>query len=158
MRFGRSPAEGEPQLVAELTNARDRLVQVQRAAEIELAAARAEVVKAQGAVDKFRVGLVREHADAWRGHAEDWRRRAAAAGDETTVVSVAVQGGLDGTRMEPRLQFTRNVLSDEADAADQRAEWLDGYLQRGDALQGDALAVLVGQLEPLPEAAETVAA
>jgi hypothetical protein len=49
----RSPAEGEPQLVAELTNARDRLAQVQRAAEIEMAAARAEVVAVQGRVDEF---------------------------------------------------------------------------------------------------------
>jgi hypothetical protein len=59
---------------------------------------------------------------------------------------------------EPKLVFVRNQLTAEADQADARAAWLDGYLQRGDALAGDVLAVLVGQLEPLPEAAETVAA
>jgi len=32
------------------------------------------------------------------------------------------------------------------------------YLQCGDALTSQDLATLVGQLEPLPEAAETVAA
>jgi hypothetical protein len=64
-----------------------------------------------------------------------------------------VSGGLQGARTEPRREFTRNVLGDEAARADGRADWPDGYLQRG-----DALAVLVGQLEPLPEAAETVAA
>jgi hypothetical protein len=86
------------------------------------------------------------------------RARAAAVGDETTVVSVMVQGGLDGARMEPRLEFTRNVLADEAARAHGRADWLNGYLARGDALSGESLAVLLTQLEPLPaEAVETAA-
>jgi hypothetical protein len=133
MRFGRAPEAGEPELVAALETARHSLLEVEREAAESVAAARTRVVAAQGRVDEFRVCLVREHAAAWRAHAEDLRRRAAESGDETMVVPVAVQGGLDGARMEPRLQFTRNVLSDEADAADQRADWLSGYLQCGDA-------------------------
>ena len=113
---------------------------------------------AQSHVYEFRIGLVREHANAWRQHAEELRRQAAEAGDATQVVSVAVQGGSDGARMEPRLEFTRNVLADEAARADGRADWLNGYLARGDALSGESLAILLTQLQPLPaEALETAA-
>ena len=73
------------------------------------------------------------------------------------VVSVAVQGGLEGSRFEPRLTFVLNVLSDEADQADRRADWLDGYLARGDQLAGADLERLCSQLEALPEASEAVA-
>lgn len=69
-----------------------------------------------------------------------------------------MSGGLQRARAEPRLAFVRNVLADEAAQADARAAHLEGYLLRGDALGGESLAVLVSQLEPLPEAAETVAA
>jgi hypothetical protein len=60
--------------------------------------------------------------------------------------------------MEPRLEFTRNVLSDDAAQADARVAHLEGYLARADVLAGESLALLVSQLEPLPKAAETVAA
>jgi hypothetical protein len=77
------------------------------------------------------------------------REQAAAAGDETTVVSVTVSGGLDGPRVEPRLEYLRNTLADEAAAADAKADWLDSYLLRGDGLDSASLARLVGELEPM---------
>jgi hypothetical protein len=46
------------------------------------------------------------------------------------------------------------VLNDQADRADATASHLQGYLARGDALGGESLALLVSQLEALPEAAE----
>jgi hypothetical protein len=141
-----------------LGTAQDKLIQAELAAEVAISAARGAVTVAQSRVDEFRTGLVREHAEAWRAHAELLRQRAVDAGDETTVTSVAVQGGLDGARMEPRLAFVRNVLGDQADRADATASHLQGYLLRGNGLTSEALATLVGQLGPLPEAAETVAA
>jgi hypothetical protein len=110
-----------------------------------VAAARTRVVAAQSQVDEFRIGLVCEHAAAWREHAARVREGAAAAGDETTVVSVAVQGNLDGASVEPQLRYKRVVLAEEAAQAEARAAHLQGYLQRGDALAGESLAVLVGQ-------------
>ena len=50
------------------------------------------------------------------------------------------------------------VLGDQADRADATASHLQGYLLRGNGLTSEALATLFGQLGPLPEAAETVAA
>jgi hypothetical protein len=38
--------------------------------------------------------------------------------------------------VEPKLEFKRNVLNTEADAADQRAAWLEGY---GDAASGESV-------------------
>ena len=58
----------------------------------------------------------------------------------------------------PQLRYKRVVLAEQAIAADAKADWVAGYLARGDALTSDDLATLVSQLEPLPEAAETVAA
>jgi hypothetical protein len=49
-----------------------------------------------------------------------------------------------------KIGVKRNVLNAEADAADQRAAWLEGYLLRGD---GEMLARVVGELEPLPSEA-----
>jgi hypothetical protein len=49
------------------------------------------------------------------------------------------------------------VLLEEAAAADGRADWLDGYLLRGDALDSQTLSGLDAEMV-LPEAAETVAA
>jgi hypothetical protein len=148
----RSPVSGEAALVAELESARDALIQVQRAAEINVAAARGAVLVAQGRMDEFRRSLVREHVEAWRQRAGVLRQRAVEAGDETTIVAVAVQGVLDGARMEPRLEYVRNLLQAEADQADQTTSWLEGYLARGDSLAGESLALLVSQLEPLPTA------
>jgi hypothetical protein len=45
----------------------------------------------------------------------------------------------------------------EADQADAKAAWLDGYLVRGDVLDSQTLIRLVAEMV-LPEAAETVAA
>jgi hypothetical protein len=59
---------------------------------------------------------------------------------------------------EPQLRYKRAVLLEQAAAADQRASWIEGYLARGDALTSQDLATLASQLEPLPQAAETVAA
>jgi len=56
------------------------------------------------------------------------------------------------------LEFKENVLNDQADRADATASHLQDYLNRGAGLTSEALATLVGQLEPLPQAAETVAA
>jgi hypothetical protein len=105
-----------------------------------------------------RRGLVREYAEAWRRHAEDCRRRAADAGDETVVVPTVRSGGPEGAVETPELRYKRVVLAEQAAAADGRADWLSGYLQRGDQLAGESLATLVGQLGELPQAAETVAA
>ena len=55
-------------------------------------------------------------------------------------MGLEVSGGLLGARTEPRLECTRNVLNDEAAQADARADWLEGYLARGDALGGESLA------------------
>jgi hypothetical protein len=146
----RRAAADEPELLAELGDARDRLAQAEVAAEVAISAARARVTAVQARLDEWRRGAVAEHAQAWRTHAEELRRRAAEAGDATTVVSVNVYGGLDGARTEPRLEFTRNVLSDEAARADGTASHLEGRLSAGDALAGEQLALLVSQLEPLP--------
>ena len=154
----RRDGNGGVELVAELESARSELVRIEREASAAVAAARSRVVVAQSRVDVFRRDLVAQHATAWRRHTVVLRERAVEAGDATQVVSVAVSGGLEGSRMEPRLTFVRNVLSDEAAAADRQADWLSGYLLRGDQLAGSDLERLVSQLEPLPEAAETVAA
>ena len=94
---------------------------------------------------------------AWRQHAEELRRRAAEAGDDTTVVTVHVFRP-DGARTEPRLEYLRNTLSDEAARADGTAAQLEGRLSAGDELNsGESLALLVSQLEPLPESAALTA-
>jgi hypothetical protein len=56
------------------------------------------------------------------------------------------------------LEFKRNVLLAEAYQAAARADWLNGYLQRGDNLTSQASEQLSGGLEPLPEAVKAVAA
>jgi hypothetical protein len=159
MKFGRSPAAGEPALIAALESARSELLRIEGEAAAMVAAARTQVVAAQSRVDEFRVGLVREHAAAWREHAQRLREQAEGVGDETVVVPVRRFGGQgDLVEAEPQLRYRRAVLLEQSDAAAQHASWLDGYLQRGVALTSQDLAVLVSQLEPLPEAAETVAA
>jgi hypothetical protein len=159
VKFGRAPEEGEPELVAALEMARGELIRVEGEAATAVGDARSSVTLAQSRLDVFRRDLIRSHAAEWRRHAERLRLRAAESGDETTVVSVMVQGGVDGARMEPRLEFTRNVLADQAARADATASHLEGRLLAGDALAGESLALLVTQLEPLPdEALESTAA
>jgi hypothetical protein len=149
---GRLPEPNEVALVAELERARSALVRTEQEAATAIGNARGKVGMAQAALDIFRRDLVERHVAAWRAHAEDVRRRAAESGDETVVTTVVVQGGLDGDRTEPRLAFVRNILGDEAAAAERYADWLQGYLARGENLTSQDLGTLVGQLEPLPEA------
>lgn len=66
------------------------------------------------------------------------------------VVPVRRFLGQGDSDAEPQLRYRRVVLSEEAAAADGRAAWLDGYLLRGNALDSESLARLVGELEPLP--------
>jgi hypothetical protein len=137
-------------MVAALGNARDELAQIQRAAEIKIGAARANVILVQSRLDEFRTGLVREHVEAWRQHAGVLRQKAAEAGDETTVVAVRAERPGLGDSFEPKLEYIRNLLAAEADQADQTVTWLEGYLLRGDSLAGADLELLVSQLAPLP--------
>jgi hypothetical protein len=156
MKFGRLPGPGEVQLVADLETAREALLRSEREASAAVAAARGQVAAAQSRVDEFRVRLVREHAAAWRERAQRLRREAEDAGDSTIVVPVRTVGGLDGDSVEPQLRYRRAVLLESAGQADRRSTWIDGDLARGDALDSQALAALVSQLDPLPdEAAET---
>jgi hypothetical protein len=155
--FGRSPAEGEPELVAGLESARGELLRVEAEASAAVAAARGNVAVAQSRVDELRRGLVEEYSRAWRVHAEQLRQEAEDAGDETLTVPVVRYGGPDGAVETPELRYRRVVLAEEAAAADQKASWLDGYLARGDALDSQTLSGLVAEMV-LPEAAETVAA
>jgi hypothetical protein len=158
MRFGRSPEPNEVQLVAELESSRGQLIRVEAESATAIGNARGEVTKAQGRLDTFRRALVRDHADVWRNHAAELRRRAEDAGDETVVVPVRKFLGQGDSGAEPTLRYRRVVLAEEAAAADGKAAWLDGYLARGDALTSQDLAVLVSQLEPLPQAEAIVAA
>jgi hypothetical protein len=100
--------------------------------------------------------LVRDHADVWRNHAVELRRQAEGCGDETVVVAVRRFLGEGDSDAEPQLRYKRVVLAEDAAAADGLMGWahLEGYLARGDALAGESLALLVTQLEPLPEAVE----
>ena len=98
---------------------------------MHMASAQGRISAAQGAVDEFRRGLFQSHAAAWRRHAERLRQRAAESGDATTIVSVIVRGGQDGARTEPRLEFIRNVLKDEADQADQTAALYESWVSAG---------------------------
>jgi hypothetical protein len=148
----RVSVSGGVELVAALEHSRTELVETERVASAAVAAARGRVAAAQSRVDELRVGFVREHAQILREHSQTLRERAAAAGDETEVVSVVRFVGPGNAVEEPQLRFRRVILAEQAAAADGRADWLDGYLQRGDALRGESLATLVGQLEPLPEA------
>ena len=153
MRFGSSPEAGEVQLVAELENARSNLLRTESEASAAVAAARGQVTAAQSRVDEFRIGLVREHAQAWRAYAEELRRQADDCGDETVIVPVDRFGGHgDSVEAEPQLRYRRVVLAEEAAAADGKAAWLEGYLLRGHALTSQDLAVLVSQLKPLLQA------
>jgi hypothetical protein len=148
----RKAAPGEAELVAALENARDELAQVQLAAEIKVTAAQGEVTLAQSRLDEWRRGLVDEHAAVWRTHAERLRQQAEETDElETTVVKVHVFGG-QGDRVEPQLVFVRTQLLEQADQSDARATHLEARLAIGDALNaGESLALLVSQLEPLPD-------
>ena len=160
--FGRTPASGEPELIAGLESARSALVRTEREASAAVAAARTEVVVAQSRVEVFRRGLLGTHAKAWREHAQPLRQQAETVGELETV-TVAVQtvvGGLGSSvEPEPRLRFRRTVLGELAAAADAYAAWIEGYLARGrDGLDSATLQRMAAELEMPSEAAETVAA
>ena len=58
-----------------------------------------------------------------------------------------------------KLEFKRNVLNTEADAADARGSWIEGYLLRGrDGLDSETLARMAAELEMPSDAVETAAA
>ena len=147
--LARSAVSDEPQLVAELEQARGELRQIEAEASAAVAAAQGQVTAAQGRVDDFWRGLIREHVSAWREHAEMLRRQSETVGDETVVTSVRVYGGVGSSGdLEPLLRFKRTLLLEEADQADQRAEWLSNQLLRDP--DSALLARVVGELEPLP--------
>jgi hypothetical protein len=61
--------------------------------------------------------------------------------------------------VEPKLVYVREVLADEADQADARAQLLSDYLLRGrDGLDSATLARMAAELELPTEAVETAAA
>jgi hypothetical protein len=157
IRKGRAPVSGEPELVAALGDAQDKLTQAQTAAEVAIASARGKVSLAQAALDSFRRGLIAEHAQAWRGEASRLRQVAAETDEmATTTVKVHVLGGTDGYRTEPSLRFTRDLVGEEAAGADAKAQLYENYLARGDELNGEALQQVAAELE-MPAAAELVA-
>jgi hypothetical protein len=153
----RAPDTAEPQLLAELGDAQDRLTQAEVAAEHAISAARSKVNLAQSRLDQHRLGLLTEHAQAWRAHAEDLRRQAAESGDETVVVTVRRFGGMgDSLVDEPRLEFKRNQLNIEADQADAKAGWLANQLLREP--DSELLARVASELVLPPTLAEMTAA
>jgi hypothetical protein len=146
----RKAAPGEPELLAELNQRTAELIETEAQAAAAVGRARGEVSKAQGRLDEHRRGQVRANAAAWRRRAVELREQAEEAGDSTTIITIHVMGGADGYYTEPKLVFRRNLLTDEAAAADTRAQHLEDRLAAGD-LAGESLASLVSQLEPLRE-------
>jgi hypothetical protein len=128
----RNTASGEVALVAELEHAKSELVRAEDAAQAAIAAAHANVVLAQSRVDDHRRGAIRQAAQAWRAHARALRERAAATSDDETVVTsvYVIRPGLTDVR-EPRLRYRRDLLTEQADEADSRAQLYENYLLRG---------------------------